>query len=471
MPKGGDRARGARPRRRRCRLPRRRRPRRRRRRGRPLGQDARARQPAPHVPRRGRPRRRRACSACDRAGGADEAADDADRVCAELDAEGDDDSTLGAYAAAAAEAVASVVGRESAPPLESAPAPRNRPGFAAEPPALSRRRAARGGRAQLHPLLARRARGACCTRSRRAGARSSTRTTRATARRGSRRGSSPATRRALAAAARRRPAALARPAARAAAARADHARVLPVRARQAHRARVPHARAAGRRARGVRARRRADGRELRARDLEIHKTVHDANGSSWLASGVQLGDGDGTVPLLSLGLMCAKGWRSAALNPAGMGLTTREYRHVPLDGVGSFMAGVSGRTVQGLANEKDADHIMIMGNRELITDLPSRSRRAKHEPLDCARRDDVHHRSLAAKTTPAVATVAGAPPGSPGSRRRAYAADPDDLGRSNFQVTRRSLAERLDLRIRTAPRRPPGVLRAGRFCRPMILFT
>lgn len=44
--------------------------------------------------------------------------------------------------------------------------------------------------------------------------------------------------------------------------------------------------------------------------------------------GVQLGDGDGTVPLLSLGLMCRKGWAPGGrLNPAGSPVVTREYKH------------------------------------------------------------------------------------------------------------------------------------------------
>ena len=39
------------------------------------------------------------------------------------------------------------------------------------------------------------------------------------------------------------------------------------------------------------------------------------------------GDGDGTVPLVSLGLMCRKGWKSKALNPGGIKVTTHELKH------------------------------------------------------------------------------------------------------------------------------------------------
>jgi hypothetical protein len=47
-------------------------------------------------------------------------------------------------------------------------------------------------------------------------------------------------------------------------------------------------------------------------------------------SGVQLSpDGDGTVPLISLGALCAGGWRTRRLNPSGMEVMVREYPHNP----------------------------------------------------------------------------------------------------------------------------------------------
>jgi hypothetical protein len=46
-------------------------------------------------------------------------------------------------------------------------------------------------------------------------------------------------------------------------------------------------------------------------------------------SGVQFSDGDGTVPLLSLGALC-EGWRTTKLlNPANVSVTIREYVHAP----------------------------------------------------------------------------------------------------------------------------------------------
>jgi hypothetical protein len=41
-------------------------------------------------------------------------------------------------------------------------------------------------------------------------------------------------------------------------------------------------------------------------------------------------DGDGTVPLLSLGALCAGGWRTRRLNPAGVGVVIREYPNNPV---------------------------------------------------------------------------------------------------------------------------------------------
>ena len=48
-------------------------------------------------------------------------------------------------------------------------------------------------------------------------------------------------------------------------------------------------------------------------------------------SGVRKGNGDGTVPLISLGIHCRKGWRGRTrLNPSGFSVTTRELKHDPV---------------------------------------------------------------------------------------------------------------------------------------------
>lgn len=45
---------------------------------------------------------------------------------------------------------------------------------------------------------------------------------------------------------------------------------------------------------------------------------------SWqVRSGVKFGEGDGTVPLLSLGAMCARGWKEERYNPGGVKIITQ----------------------------------------------------------------------------------------------------------------------------------------------------
>jgi phospholipid:diacylglycerol acyltransferase len=45
--------------------------------------------------------------------------------------------------------------------------------------------------------------------------------------------------------------------------------------------------------------------------------------------GVVMGEGDGTVNLLSTGYMCNKGWRMKRYNPSGIKITTYEMPHKP----------------------------------------------------------------------------------------------------------------------------------------------
>ena len=76
-------------------------------------------------------------------------------------------------------------------------------------------------------------------------------------------------------------------------------------------------------------------------------------------NGVLSSDGDGTVPLRSLGLLCAspRGWNgTSALNPSGSPVVVREYEHKPFP-----LAAQGGRN--------SADHVDIMGNHLLLEDL------------------------------------------------------------------------------------------------------
>ncbi|KAI5452560.1 phospholipid:diacylglycerol acyltransferase [Naganishia albida] len=68
--------------------------------------------------------------------------------------------------------------------------------------------------------------------------------------------------------------------------------------------------------------------------------------------GVKFGEGDGTVPLLSLGAMCVRGWKDPKWNPAGIKVVTKEFKHEPeaLDLRGGARTG---------------DHIDILGSTGL----------------------------------------------------------------------------------------------------------
>ncbi|KAL3616603.1 putative phospholipid:diacylglycerol acyltransferase 2 [Castilleja foliolosa] len=77
-----------------------------------------------------------------------------------------------------------------------------------------------------------------------------------------------------------------------------------------------------------------------------------------LKGGVHFTDGDESVPVLSAGFMCAKGWRGKTrFNPSGMATHVREYKHIA---PANFLEG------RGL---ESGGHVDIMGNVALIEDI------------------------------------------------------------------------------------------------------
>ena len=50
----------------------------------------------------------------------------------------------------------------------------------------------------------------------------------------------------------------------------------------------------------------------------------ESNAKPKIVNGVKMGEGDGTVSLLSLGAMCVEGWKRKRWNPAGMKVVTVE---------------------------------------------------------------------------------------------------------------------------------------------------
>ncbi|KAG6570836.1 putative phospholipid:diacylglycerol acyltransferase 2, partial [Cucurbita argyrosperma subsp. sororia] len=84
----------------------------------------------------------------------------------------------------------------------------------------------------------------------------------------------------------------------------------------------------------------------------------DGEGSGCLRSGMYFVDGDDSVPVVSSGFMCAKGWRNKTrFNPSGSPTYVREYRHKAPASL------LEGRGIESSA------HVDIMGNAKLIEDI------------------------------------------------------------------------------------------------------
>ena len=93
--------------------------------------------------------------------------------------------------------------------------------------------------------------------------------------------------------------------------------------------------------------------------FRIDTTIHgDADEDTCLKGGTRFVDGDETVPVLSAGFMCAKGWRGhTRFNPSGSATFVREYEHDPPSNL------LEGRGTQS------SSHVDIMGNFALIEDI------------------------------------------------------------------------------------------------------
>ncbi|KAG2223839.1 hypothetical protein INT45_012712 [Circinella minor] len=100
---------------------------------------------------------------------------------------------------------------------------------------------------------------------------------------------------------------------------------------------------------------------LRPPELFINPDVNDP--VHGVETGVRFADGDGTVPVLSLGYMCEPkngGWTKHAdlYNPAHIPVVLKEYKHEESE---------SKLDVRG--GRKAGDHVDILGNWEMITDI------------------------------------------------------------------------------------------------------
>ncbi|GAV72967.1 LACT domain-containing protein [Cephalotus follicularis] len=92
--------------------------------------------------------------------------------------------------------------------------------------------------------------------------------------------------------------------------------------------------------------------------FQIDSSAEGGKEDSCLKGGVFSVNGDETVPVLSAGFMCAKGWRGKTrFNPSGIQTYVREYDHAPPSNL------LEGRGTQSGA------HVDIMGNFALIEDV------------------------------------------------------------------------------------------------------
>ncbi|GLT70866.1 hypothetical protein SLA2020_429190 [Shorea laevis] len=90
--------------------------------------------------------------------------------------------------------------------------------------------------------------------------------------------------------------------------------------------------------------------------FQIDTSADDDN--SCLRDGVCSVDGDETVPVLSSGFMCAKGWRGKTrFNPSGIWTYIREYSH-----------SAPANLLEGRGTQSSA-HVDMMGNFALIEDI------------------------------------------------------------------------------------------------------
>jgi phospholipid:diacylglycerol acyltransferase len=86
--------------------------------------------------------------------------------------------------------------------------------------------------------------------------------------------------------------------------------------------------------------------------------VSSSSDADALHHGVRQVDGDGSIPLASLGYAC-RNWRAdKSLNPANASVVIREYPHVALP-----------LSVAGLQGKSEGDHVNIMGNERMIADI------------------------------------------------------------------------------------------------------
>lgn len=91
----------------------------------------------------------------------------------------------------------------------------------------------------------------------------------------------------------------------------------------------------------------------------LDTTIEDPENG--IIHGIKYSDGDGSVPLLSLGYMCAGPWRNpkSGLNPSGSEVIIREYKHQPEFTVEDPMRN----------GPNSSEHVDVLGNIDMLQDF------------------------------------------------------------------------------------------------------
>jgi phospholipid:diacylglycerol acyltransferase len=85
----------------------------------------------------------------------------------------------------------------------------------------------------------------------------------------------------------------------------------------------------------------------------------EKNDEQSIKYGVKMVDGDGSVPLVSLGYMCINGWKKKHLNPSRSKVVTREYPNQQAFSMGDPIRG----------GAKSSEHVDILGHLDLTEDF------------------------------------------------------------------------------------------------------
>ena len=126
-------------------------------------------------------------------------------------------------------------------------------------------------------------------------------------------------------------------------------------------------------------------REDQDPNSSLNVTIDTALINGAVDRGVILGEGDGTVPLLSNGYMCAKGWHIRRFNPAGVEIKVYEMPHEPdrFSPRGGPNTGKFGPIFSALLEllTSIGDHVDILG-RSSLNDLILRVAGGKGDQIE-----------------------------------------------------------------------------------------